>query len=70
MSDPVIDAYKRDIDRTLLIENGKLTVHERFLKFDAFMRGVMELREAGERARREGAAVEYQSSRSTKSGSS
>jgi hypothetical protein len=30
--DPVIEAYKRDIDRTLLRENLKLTVEERFLK--------------------------------------
>ena len=28
--DPVIEAYKMDIDRTLLRENLKLTVKERF----------------------------------------
>jgi hypothetical protein len=28
--DPVIEAYKKDIDRTLLRENLKLTVEERF----------------------------------------
>lgn len=30
--DPVIEAYKKDIDRTLLRENLKLTVEQRFLK--------------------------------------
>lgn len=30
--DPVIEAYKRDIDRTLLIENLKLTPEQRVLK--------------------------------------
>jgi hypothetical protein len=47
----VIEAYKKDVDRTLLRENLKLTVEERFLKFEAFMRSVYELREAGRRAR-------------------
>lgn len=28
--DPVIEAYKKDIDRTLIRENLKLTVAERF----------------------------------------
>ena len=28
--DPVIEAYKKDIDRTLIRENLKLTVEERF----------------------------------------
>ncbi len=28
--DPVIEAYKKDIDRTLLRENLRLTVEERF----------------------------------------
>ena len=30
--DPVIEAYKRDIDRTLLRENLKLTVEERLVQ--------------------------------------
>ena len=30
--DPVIEAYKRDIDRSLLRENLKLTAEQRFLK--------------------------------------
>jgi hypothetical protein len=28
--DPVVEAYKKDIDRTLIRENLKLTVEERF----------------------------------------
>ena len=49
--DPVIDAYKRDVDRTLLRENLKLTVEERIRRFESFMRGVGELRHAGEQMR-------------------
>jgi hypothetical protein len=49
--DPVIEAYKKDVDRTLLRENLKLTVEERFRKFKSFMNYVYELREAGRRAR-------------------
>jgi hypothetical protein len=30
-SDPVVEAYKKDIDRTLIRENLKLSVEERFL---------------------------------------
>ncbi|MCC6493069.1 MAG: hypothetical protein IT424_08605 [Pirellulales bacterium] len=45
--DPVIEAYKRDVDRTLLRENLKLTVEERFRRFEAFMVGLQELRRAG-----------------------
>jgi hypothetical protein len=29
ISDPVIDAYKKDVDRTLIRENLKLSVEER-----------------------------------------
>ncbi len=49
--DPVIEAYKKDVDRTLLRENLKLTVEERFLKFEQFWKYAQELREAGRRAR-------------------
>jgi hypothetical protein len=49
--DPVIEAYKKDVDRTLLRENLKLTVAERFLKFERFWEYANELREAGRRAR-------------------
>jgi hypothetical protein len=49
--DPVIEAYKKDVDRTLLRENLKLTVQQRFEKFERFMECVYELREAGRKAR-------------------
>ncbi len=52
--DPVIEAYKKDVDRTLLRENLKLTVEERFQKFERFMEYVYELREAGRKARQQG----------------
>ncbi len=45
--DPVIEAYKRDIDRTLLRENLKLTVEQRFLKLSELQRLAVELRRAG-----------------------
>ena len=48
--DPVIELYKKGIDRTLLRENLKLSVQERFDKFEHFMEYVHELREAGRRA--------------------
>lgn len=49
--DPVIEAYKKDVDRTLLRENLKLTADERFRKFESFMRSVYEMREAGRKMR-------------------
>jgi len=52
--DPVIDAYKKDIDRTLLRENLKLSVDDRFQKFERFLEYVYELQEAGRRARSSG----------------
>lgn len=45
--DPVIEAYKRDIDRSLLRENLKLTVEQRFLKLCELQRLATELRKAG-----------------------
>jgi hypothetical protein len=50
--DPVIEAYKKDIDRTLIRENLRLTPSQRVLKFIAFQRFSEELRRAGEEARR------------------
>ena len=49
--DPVIEAYKKDVDRTLLRENLKLTVQQRFEKFERFMECVHELWEAGRKLR-------------------
>jgi hypothetical protein len=51
--DPVIEAYKKDVDRALLIENLKLSVEERFLKLMALARFAEELRRAGREARKE-----------------
>ena len=48
--DPVIEDYKKGIDRTLLRENLKLTVEERFRKLMALQRFAEELRRAGRRA--------------------
>ena len=50
--DPVVEAYTRDIDRTLRRENLKLTVEERFLKLMELQRFATELRQAGQHARR------------------
>ena len=44
--DPVIEAYKRDVDRSLLRENLKLTVEQRFLKLRQLQRFAVELRTA------------------------
>ena len=44
--DPVIEAYKKDVDRTLLIENLKLTPAQRAQKLESFVEMLMELREA------------------------
>jgi hypothetical protein len=49
--DPVIEAYKQDIDRTLIRENLKLSVEERFRKAMALMRFAEEMRRAGREAR-------------------
>jgi hypothetical protein len=48
--DPVIEAYKKDVDRTLLRENLKLTVDERFRKFESFSDFARELRGAARRS--------------------
>ena len=44
--DPVIELYKRDVDRTLLRENLRLTPQQRIEKLMSFMRSVERLREA------------------------
>jgi hypothetical protein len=49
--DPVIEAYKAHVDRTLLRENLKLTPDERLRKMLAAQRFVLALRAAGERDR-------------------
>ena len=49
--DPVVEAYKKDVDRSLIRENLKLTVEERFLKAMALARFADELRRAGREVR-------------------
>ena len=49
--DPIVELYKKDVDRTLLRENLKLTVEERFRKFEQFARFARELQDAGQRSR-------------------
>lgn len=50
--DPVIELYKRDVDRTLLRENLKLTPEERLRKHDERLRLALALREAGRKVRK------------------
>jgi hypothetical protein len=42
--DPVTQAYKKDVDRTLLRENLKLSVEQRIQKLESMMRFVEEAR--------------------------
>lgn len=49
--DPVIEAIKKDVDRTQLRQNLELTQEERAQKFVSFVRLAQELREAGRRSR-------------------
>lgn len=51
--DPVIEAYKKDIDQTMLDESLKLTPQQRVERFMDHMRAMEEFRRAGERMRRE-----------------
>jgi len=48
--DPVIEVYKRDVDRTLLRENLKLAPEERLLKLQDFVKFLSEVRSAGKKA--------------------
>ncbi|MGH7984273.1 MAG: hypothetical protein ACREFF_14195 [Candidatus Udaeobacter sp.] len=50
--DGIVRELMRDIDRSLLRQNLKLTPEERLAKFASFMRFIAELRRAGENARR------------------
>lgn len=47
--DPVIDVYKKDIDRTLLRENLKLTPAQRLRRLDDFVRAIRKYRGAAHR---------------------
>ena len=50
--DPVIEWYKKDLDRTLIRENLKLSVEERFRKAMEMARFADEMRRAGRQARK------------------
>jgi hypothetical protein len=47
--DPVIEAYKKDVDRTLIRENLRRTVEERLRNLTALQRFAAEVRKAGKR---------------------
>lgn len=49
--DPVVEVFKRDIDRTLLRENLKLTPEERLRKMQSAARSVLALREGAQKKR-------------------
>ena len=49
--DPVIEAYKKDVDVTLIRENLRLTVDQRFLQLMKLQQFAEELRRAGRAAR-------------------
>ena len=55
--DPVIEAYKKDVDRTLIRENLKLTVDQRLQNLEALMRDLEELRRGVQAARRPAADI-------------
>ena len=50
--DPVVAAYLKDVDRTLLRVNLRLSPEDRVRKLQDFVRTVVALREAGRAARR------------------
>lgn len=51
--DPVVEAYKRDVDRTLIREHLQLSVTGRFERLMALQQFAEELRRGGEKAHRE-----------------
>ena len=53
VSDAVIEAYKKDVDRTLLRENLRLTPDERVRNLIRLQRAAAEMRRAGRALRRE-----------------
>jgi hypothetical protein len=48
--DPVIEAYKKDVDRTLLRENLRRTIEERFANMMRLQALAAEMRRAGREA--------------------
>jgi len=51
--DPITEVYKRDVDRTLLRENLKLSPEQRLAKLQDFVEFLSQVRAAGEKARKE-----------------
>jgi len=52
--DPVIEAYKKDVDQTLLIEKLRRTVEQRIKRAQNFHEGIDEIRRAGQAMRTAG----------------
>ncbi len=55
-SDPVVEAYKKDVDRTLLRANLDLSPEARVLQLQQFAQLLVDLREAGRKARNRAAS--------------
>jgi len=51
--DPVIEAYKKDVDRTLIRENLKKSHEERVLALESTLEVVLEVRRVGRALRGE-----------------
>ena len=51
--DPLIEAFKRDVDRTILRENLKLTPEQRVRELMQLLRATEEFERAGRRLRGE-----------------
>jgi hypothetical protein len=50
--DPVVEAYKAGIDRTLLVEQLRRTPEERLRRIEELQHALLELAAAGRRAKR------------------
>lgn len=50
--DPVIELYKRDVDRSLIVQNLQLSVQQRFEQLMQLQKFAQELRAAGKRQSR------------------
>jgi len=50
--DPVVAAYLKDVDRTLLRSNLRLSAEDRIRKLQDFVRLMATLQEAGQRGKR------------------
>ena len=51
--DAVVEAYKKDVDRTLLIQNLRLTPAQRAEQLQDFMKFLFEIQRAGRKLRGE-----------------